>query len=30
MIRIKRKKKQFSPEEEFQILKLVLDKFLWV
>jgi len=29
MIKIKRRKKQFSPEQEFEILKLVLDKFLW-
>lgn len=30
MIKIKRRKKQFSPEQEFEILKLVFDKFLWV
>jgi len=30
MIKIKRRKKQFSQEQEFEILKLVLDKFLWV
>lgn len=30
MIKIKKEKKKFSNEEEFQILKLVIDKFLWI